>query len=117
VLLSATAGPPVYWLLPGIVEDSYGDPVESWDAPERKRLHGAAVQEVTSVEDDDSVRPLLTDERRLFVPGKVPIRPEHRIESDGDVWRVDGKPITRRGLASSVYTTATLRRLSGGANG
>lgn len=98
-------------LRPALVEDSYGDPVESWDFPSRIRLRGADIQAVSSTEQEGTARRLVEDARVLFVPGVPDLTSADRIETeDGEVWRVDGNPVVRRGQALGVYTTATLTR-------
>ncbi|QPX62342.1 head closure Hc1 [Arthrobacter phage Tbone] len=102
----------VYRLRPGTKTDSYGDTVESWDAPERTLLRGATVQSVSVVEEEGTVRHVLRGEKTLYAPGVVDLTANDRIEVDGEIWRVDGDPVPRAGLASAVYTTAALERVS-----
>lgn len=93
-----------------VAEDSYGDPVTSWEYSERFPFR-AEVQAVSSTDAEGSARVILRDERALFAPGAPDLRHDDRVEVDGEVWRVDGDPLTfSGGLASPVYTTATLRR-------
>lgn len=94
--------------------DSYGDPVESWGDPLRDLLPGAQLQNAGSVEADAALKRVLVNDRRLFIPYAADLTSEDRVEVLGEVWRVDGDPIVRRGLASSVYTTATLKRVTTG---
>jgi len=117
VLLSDPTLPPIYRLRPGQTTDSYGDPVESWDAPERVRLRNADVQGISSEETDIATREALAMQRRLFVRGKADLREGDRIERKGEIWRVDGKPVVRRTLATGYYTRATLTRFEGGQRG
>lgn len=104
--------PSVYRLRPGTVTDSYGDPVESWTTPDRVLLRGATVQSVSVVEDEGTARHVIRGEKSLYAPGAVDLTAEDRIECDGQIWRVDGDPVVRRGLASTVYTTASLERVT-----
>lgn len=113
LLTSYKIAPSVYRLRAGVTEDSYGDPVESWDVPERVRLKGATVQDVNAEEVDGATRRLIRGEKVLFAPGKVDLTENDRIEVSGEVWRVNAPPTIRSGLASTVYTTASLTRNSG----
>lgn len=112
LLTAYRRAPSVYRLRPGTKLDSYGDPVESWDTPERTLLRGASVQSVSVVEEEGTVRHVLRGEKTLYAPGDVDLTANDRIEVDGEIWRVDGDPVTRAGLASTVYTTAALERIS-----
>lgn len=105
--------PTVYRLRAGTGTDSYGDPVESWDSPERVKLTGARVQDVRAEEVDGAVRRIIRGEKVLFVPGAVDLTENDRVEVSGEVWRVNAPPTVRAGLASTVYTTASLTRSSG----
>lgn len=113
LLTSYRVVPTVYRLRAVAGVDSYGDPVESWDAPERVRLVGATVQDVRAEETEGIVRRVIRGEKALFVPGAADLTENDRVEITGEVWRVNGTPTVRRGLASRVYTTATLTRSSG----
>ncbi|AYN58490.1 head closure Hc1 [Arthrobacter phage Liebe] len=104
--------PPVYRLRAGTTTDSYGDPVESWDAPDRVRLRGASVQDVTVAEGEGVARRVIRREWTLFAPGAVDLTADDRVEYEGDVWRVDGDPATKRGLGSAVYTVCALTRVT-----
>ena len=108
ILTAPAYAPVVTRLRAGATTDSYGDPVESWDTPERFVLRGASVQDVSVVEEDGVTRRVLRGVRTLYVPGAADLTAEDRVEVSGEVWTVDGKPEVRRGLASSVYTTARL---------
>lgn len=110
MIFTATRGPKVYRLRAAVGVDSYGDPVEDWDAPVRERLYRAIVQEPTTEEVDTSGKRLVTGERVLFSPGALDLTADDRIEVDGEVWRVSGTPKTRQGFAMGVYTSATLTR-------
>lgn len=113
MLLSAyKQTPSVYRLRAGTTTDSYGDPVESWTAPDRFLLRGARVQHVTTVEEEGTERRVIRGETTLYAPGAVDLTRDDRIEVGSEVWRVDGEPVVRAGLASTVYTTATLARVS-----
>lgn len=112
MILSTPYASPVYRLRAGMAEDSYGDPVESWDTPERVRIPGASVQDVSVVEDNGVSRRILRGEKTLYAPGSVDLTKDDRVEVDGEVWQVDGNPERRRGLASSAYTTARLVQVS-----
>ena len=109
---SAYRGEKVYRLRAGEALDSYNDPIESWDTPDRLLLRGADVQAPGSTEAESPTGTTTTAERVLFVPGAPDVRENDRIEVGSQVWRVDGIPAVRRGLAMSVYTTANLRRVS-----
>ncbi|UJQ86800.1 head closure Hc1 [Arthrobacter phage Reedo] len=112
LLTAYRVAPTVYRLRAGTTVDSYGDPVESWTAPERTPLKGATIQNISIVEDDGVTRHVTRRRKTLYAPGAVDLRKDDRIESNGEVWRVDGDPVTRAGLASAVYTTAELERVS-----
>ncbi|CCQ44316.1 hypothetical protein ARTSIC4J27_240 [Pseudarthrobacter siccitolerans] len=112
LLTSYRKVPSVYRLRPGAGVDSYGDPVESWDAPERVLLRGATVQSVSVVEDEGTTRHVIRGEKTLYAPGSVDLTAADRIECNGQIWRVEGDPVVRRGLASTVYTTAALERIT-----
>jgi hypothetical protein len=100
-----------YRLRATVAADAYGDPVLSWEEPERTPLAKATVQAVTSTETDRPTGVRLTDARALFVPGVADLTAADRVEIDGEVWRVDGTPAVLRGLVSGVYTTASLVRV------
>ncbi|UDL14616.1 head-to-tail stopper [Arthrobacter phage KeAlii] len=104
--------PSVYRLRAGTTTDSYGDPVESWDNPQRTLLRGATVQNEKTTEEDGQARRVIRSEFVLFAPGAVDLTSDDRIEAEGRIWRVDGDPVVRRGLASTVYTTASLERVT-----
>jgi len=104
---------PVYKLTPRTVSDSYGDPVLSWDDADKDELPGATWEDVTSEEDANGNRRLVSNTRQLFVPGRCRITQQDRVEIRGEVWRVDGDPIDREGMAMGVYTVAKLTRKTG----
>lgn len=108
ILTSYRRAPSVYALTPGVTLDSYGDPVESWDTPTRTLLRGAVVQDVSVVEEEGVARHILRLQKRLYCPGDPGLSAASRIEVDGEVFKVDGDPVVRAGLASTVYTTAAL---------
>lgn len=117
-LLRPHRSPRVYRVRPGTTTDSDGDSVESWENPDRLRLRNVTLQESSS-EDEDGLaqrslgsKRLTRSGRKIFVPYAADIVANDRIEIDGQLWRVDGNPNPRRGLATSVYTTVTLARLS-----
>lgn len=112
MLLTPYTLPTVYRLRAGMTVDSYGDPVESWTTPERTPLRGATVQNLSIVEDDGVSRHITRRRKTLYAPGTVDLRKEDRIEADGEIWKVDGDPVIRAGLATTVYTTAELERVS-----
>lgn len=114
MLLTGKSEQPIYRLRAAIVEDSYGDTSEDWRNPGRVPIRGASAQTVSTDETEGVARRVLEDERVLYVPRREDLTAEDRIEVDGDVWRIDGDPIVRRGLASAAYTTAKLRRITGG---
>ncbi|WIC90159.1 head-to-tail stopper [Arthrobacter phage VroomVroom] len=113
MLLNDYRLPPVYRLRAGITEDSYGDPVESWDTPDKVRLKRAVVQFDQSAEDEDTARRILRTERVLIVPGVVDLTAEDRIEYKGETWKIQGEPATREGFAQDVYTVAILTQTQG----
>lgn len=100
-------GSVVYRLRPSVRLDTYGDPIEDWEHPERMRLRGAVVQSGTRAEDPDR---LLPSQRNLFCPGKLDVSAEDRIEIDGEQWDVVGGPRIRHGLAMGTYTLVKLER-------
>ena len=117
-LLRPHRSPRVFRLRPGVTLDSDGDPVESWETPDRLRLRHVTLQESSS-EDEDGLaqrslgsKRLTRSGRKIFVPYAADVVANDRVEIDGQLWRVDGNPNPRRGLATSVYTTVTLARLS-----
>ncbi|WNN93966.1 head-to-tail stopper [Arthrobacter phage Nitro] len=114
LLTAYRRAPSVYRLRPGTKLDSYGDPVESWDTPERVLLRNATVQTVSvfNPEDEGVARHIIRGQKTLYAPGAVDLTAADRIEVDGEIWRIDGDPVTRSGLASTVYTTAKLARVS-----
>ena len=112
MLLRDPSAPTVTRLRAGLVLDSYGDATESWDAPTRFVLAGAVVQDVSVVEEDSTSRRVLRGERTLYVPGPAALTADDRVEVGSEVWQVDGRPEIRRGLASSVYTTARLTHVT-----
>lgn len=112
MLLTLPNSEPVYRLRATVGQDSYGDPVESWDTPQRTRLRGASVQDVSVVEDEGVDRRLVRGERVLFVRGAADLTEDDRIEYRAEVWRVAGDPFVKRGLASAVYTVCALERVT-----
>lgn len=110
MLLSLHRGPKVYRLRPGQGVDSYGDPIEDWDNPVRELLYQAVLQEPDTEEEDGAGNRLVTGQRVLYAPRALDLQAEDRVEVDGQLWRVQGDPKIRRGLAMGVYTSATLAR-------
>ena len=102
----------IYRLRAGTTLDSDGDPVESWDTPDRLKLVGAEIQDVSTVEEEGVSKRILQGEKVLFVRRLVDVKAEDRIESEGEIWRVNGEPVKRSGLASGSYTKAALTRTS-----
>lgn len=98
--------PSSYRLRPGSGTDSYGDPVESWTTPERVLLRGAIVQDAKSEE----TGAILRGEKVLLIPGKADLTEADRVEFDGEIWRVNGVPSVKAGLASREFTVASLTR-------
>jgi head-tail adaptor len=111
-LLFSDYGAPIYRLRCAITMDSYGSPHEDWSAPYRHRLPGARVQDVSNNEVEGIERRLIRGERLLFVPGRCDLTDDDRVDVGGEIWRVSAYPTVRVGLASAVYTTATLVRVS-----
>lgn len=103
--------PTVYRLRPGTVLDSDGDPVESWDSPDRLKLSGAVVQDVSTVEEETGRTQIVKGEKVLFLSRPADVKSDDRIEVAGETWRVNGDPVTRPSLASGVVTTVTLTRV------
>lgn len=114
MILNSTRGPKAYRLRASQGVDSYGDPVEDWDAPERVLLYRAIVQEPDTVEVEGVGKRVVSGERVLYAPTALDLVSGDRVEVDGEVWRVQGEPKVRRGLAMGVYTSATLARSEGG---
>lgn len=109
-MLTSIPGLPVYRLRPYERVDSVGDTVRSWDTPKRELIRRAQVQEVTSRDTDGNVV-VIDGERRLLIDGPRPdLTATDRVEYDGEVWRIDGKPLTRPGLAMGTHTVAKLIR-------
>jgi hypothetical protein len=91
--------------------NSYGEPSPpSWANPERVRIPGAFWQPAATSDDDGPKGTSSTTVRRVFVPGDFDLAADDRVEIDGDVWRVDGHPTTRRGLIGDTITAANLVR-------
>lgn len=111
-LARPTRARPVYRLRPGTTRDYDGDLVESWDAPERQRLRGAVVHDVTSSEKDGIVTRLTEGERLLLVPSAADLHRDDRVEVDGEIWRVDGDPVVRRSESMGTFTSAQLVRFT-----
>ncbi len=109
-MLGSIPGPPVYRLRPVESVDSVGDPIRSWDDPEREPLKRATVEEVSSREADGTIV-RLDGERRLLIDGPRPdLTATDRIEYLADVWRIDGDPLTKPALAMETLTVAKLIR-------
>lgn len=101
-------------LLPTQGTDSYGDPVETWDPPQRVKLpRGAQVQDRDSEEDGGELKRLGRSEKVLYCPGPPRFDKGARIEHLGETYRVDGDPVVHRGLRGAVYTSSTLTRTEG----
>lgn len=105
---------PIYRLRPGTTLDSYGDPVESWDNPDRLLLKNAEIQQraASDAESETPTADVIRGARTLFIPGAADIHEHDRIQDGAEIWRVDGTPIVRQGLAMRSYTTAYLVRAS-----
>lgn len=115
MLLTPTYGAPtVTRLRAATVLDSDGDPVKSWTVPDRLKLRGATVQSVSSIEEEGGTKRIVQGEKTLFAPGAVDVKADDRIEVGAEIWRVNGVPEVLRGLASGVYTTAALTRITSG---
>lgn len=108
-MLFGSTKPPVFRLRPGTTTDSYGDPVESWDAPASVRLPRADVHGVVAEETDAADRRVLTDYRDLFIPYAADLTAADRIQYLGKVWTIEGAPVVTRGLLIGAQTTAKLR--------
>jgi hypothetical protein len=96
-------------LRPGDRTDSLGDTVRDWERPERARIPGATLEAVTGTAADGSVV-IIESERRLLIVGAFDLTPTDRVEADGEVWRVNGKPAVKRGLITGTHTAARLKR-------
>lgn len=112
ILLGAARRNPVYRLRYRVGLDSYGDPTESWDSPDRSPLKGATWSDVEVEEAETASGRIVRKERRLRIPGAADLTEKDRVDLSGEVWRVDGPPLVRRGLALGVETVAVLRRLT-----
>lgn len=109
-MLGLLPGPPVYRLRAVDRVDSVGDTVRDWAEPARDVLKGADVQEVSSREADGTIV-RLDGERRLLIDGPRPdLTATDRIEYLGEVWRIDGEPLTKPALAMATLTVARLIR-------
>ncbi|RAX48941.1 hypothetical protein DQ353_12540 [Arthrobacter sp. AQ5-05] len=106
----ASRTPPIFRLRASVTTDYYGDTVEDWENPVKAPLKRAQVQDVETIADDGFTRRVIKGQRLLIVPGAVDLAATDRVEIQGQVWRIEGLPVTRRGLASRVYTRATLTR-------
>lgn len=94
-----------------ISTDSYGDPVEDWTAPDEVKIPRAEIQAIPGDEAESYTADELTNSRRLYVPYAYDLTAADRIrDADGKVWRVYGDPIVWPAVASTVYTSAELRR-------
>lgn len=106
---SATA----YRLRARVAEDSRGEVVRSWTDPERVRIPRATFRRRSSTELADVDGSRLAADAALYIVGAFDLEPDDRIEADGEVWRVDGEPLVRRGLGSQTFTSAALARAKG----
>lgn len=102
---------------PVTVADSYGESVGLvWDGrADRALVPGARVQERSTSDSPALGTPdRRLAERVLFAPGVADVEPDDRIEVAGEVWRIDGEVLVKRGISPrSTFTTATLRRVTG----
>ena len=89
--------------------DSVGDKVRSWASPARARIPNEALESVSGTATDGTVIEL-DSERRLLIVGAYDLTSLDRIEADGEVWRVNGKPAVKRGLMLGTHTVAKLKR-------
>jgi hypothetical protein len=117
LLMNPTVAPRVSRLRPRTRLDSDGDPVESWDTPDRLVLKSATVQAFQSVEKTDPVSAaVLRDTATLYAPGEVDIAATDRVEvvrsGVAELWTVSGEPTVLVGLASGTITVARLSRQS-----
>lgn len=103
--------PVIYRLRPNMTTDSYGDPVEDWTVAQPVPLIGAHIQAVSSTDADGATVHVSENEKKLFVPGDPGLQENDRIEIKAELWRIDGTPEVRAGLATETFTTATLTRL------
>lgn len=109
---SSLIGPAVYRLRATSGTDSYGDPVEDWAEPERTKLRNAVVQVPKSEEDESPTANVVVADRVLVVDGVADLTSSDRIEYEGEIWRIDGEPVVRRGFVLGKQTSANLRRVS-----
>lgn len=105
--------PTVVRLRPTSVPDSYGDPVESWDVPERTVLRGAFTQDRDSLEVTGDGRTRVVTRRVLYAYGDAALTAADRVEVDGVVHLIDGEPAVHRSRTRPVYTSASLVRPTG----
>ncbi|MEO2133384.1 MULTISPECIES: hypothetical protein [unclassified Microbacterium] len=107
MLTSITSPYPVYRLRPGRRTDSVGDEVTSWDTPTSKRIPRAVVDDAQG----GTTQGRIDGTADLLIIGAFDIVSGDRVEYRGEVWRIDGKPITRRSLATGDVVEVRLKRL------
>lgn len=118
MILTPTRGAPrLVRVRAATVPDSYGEGVVSvWDErASRLPLPGAQAQtRATSDSPSPGTPGRSSSERVFFALGAADVEADDRIEVDGEAWRIDGDVHVLRGSGPcAVYTTCTLRRVTG----
>lgn len=100
-------------LRPGVLLDSYGDPVGlDWSNPETTRLNRATIKRGTAVDLKDLTGHAVATTGTAYVEGAVDLAKDDRLaEPDGTVWEVTGEGVIHHGLAGR-HTIAALKRLT-----
>jgi hypothetical protein len=110
-VLTAIASPsPIYRLRPGSRVDSVGDTVTSWDAPTRSVIPRSTFDDGPS----SGGYPRIAGTADLHIVGRFDLTSADRVEYRGEVWRISGRPVTLRSLASGDLTHAALTRFEAG---
>jgi head-tail adaptor len=103
-----------YRLRARVAEDSRGEIRRSWTDPERVKIPRVAdFQRRGSRELVDANGDRDLADARLYLVGAFDLEGDDRVEVDGEVWRIDGKPVARRGLGSSTVTSVALMHAEG----
>lgn len=112
-MLTSSTATIAYRLRAGTKADSYGDLVESWAPADvtRTRIRGASVQPPQTSEVTLLTGVKLSADRILLATGRVDLTATDRVEHKGEVYRIDGDPVTLPSLASGVLTVANLVRI------
>ena len=76
-----------------LVEDEYGNTVESWDTPTTvATVPGVGVEPRPVSETFNDDRNAVTSGYTLYLPAGVAVTAQHRVEVRGEVWPVLGDP-------------------------